>query len=88
MSIAFETASTLAYLHASDVIHHNVKTNNIVLDSSFCIKVADFGISHLFPTDVTHVSITPQGPPSYVDPEYHECYQLTYKSDVIALGLF
>ncbi|THG08059.1 hypothetical protein TEA_003420 [Camellia sinensis var. sinensis] len=61
MSIAFETASALAYLHASDVIHRDVKTNNILLDNSFCVKVADFGLSRLFPTDATHVSTAPQG---------------------------
>ncbi|KAK9996491.1 hypothetical protein SO802_021177 [Lithocarpus litseifolius] len=49
--------------------------------------VADFGLSRLFPTDVTHVSTAPQGTPGYVDPEYHECYQLTEKSDVFSFGV-
>ncbi|KAF5934512.1 hypothetical protein HYC85_030683 [Camellia sinensis] len=87
MSITFKTASTLACLHASNVIHHNVKTNNILLYNSFCIKVTNFGLSHLFPTDVAHVSTAPQGTPRYVDPEYHECYQPTNKSDVYSLGV-
>ncbi|MFS8028374.1 putative protein kinase RLK-Pelle-WAK-LRK10L-1 family [Helianthus anomalus] len=87
LKIAIETASALVYLHASDVIHRDVKTGNILLDNNFSVKVADFGLSRLFPNDVTCISSAPQGTPGYVDPEYYQLFQLTDKSDVYSFGV-
>ncbi|XP_010440918.1 PREDICTED: LEAF RUST 10 DISEASE-RESISTANCE LOCUS RECEPTOR-LIKE PROTEIN KINASE-like 1.3 [Camelina sativa] len=87
LQIAIETASALSFLHTKGIIHRDVKTTNILLDSNYEVKVADFGLSRLFPTDQTHISTAPQGTPGYVDPEYYQCYRLNEKSDVYSFGV-
>ncbi|PHU01082.1 putative serine/threonine-protein kinase [Capsicum chinense] len=87
MNIIVETASGLAYLYAYDIIQRDVKTRNILLNNNYHVKVADFRLSRLSSNDAIHVSTAPQGTLGYVDLEYHECYQLTDKTDFIFSGL-
>lgn len=61
VNVAIETANVLVSLHASDLIHRDVKTNNILSDHSFHVKVADFRLFRLFPAVVTHLSTVLQG---------------------------
>ncbi|KAL9260310.1 Wall-associated receptor kinase-like 14-like protein [Drosera capensis] len=90
LTIAFETANAIAYLHSAmnpPIYHRDIKSSNILLDNNYQSKVADFGLSRLGIKETSHISTAPQGTPGYVDPEYHQNYQLSDKSDVYSFGV-
>lgn len=79
--------SAIKYMHNINVIHRDLKAENILFTSSGCVKVADFGFS----TRVSNRNIaldTFCGSPPYAAPELFrdECY-LGPPVDVWAMGV-
>lgn len=89
LNIATETARAISYLHSHDppIFHRDIKSSNILLDYNLKSKVADFGLSRLGEVEFSHVSTAPQGTPGYLDPQYHQNFQLSDKSDVYSFGV-
>ncbi|KAJ4756535.1 Leucine-rich repeat protein kinase family protein [Rhynchospora pubera] len=80
----------LEYLHKAcnpPLIHRDLKTDNILLNTNLEAKIADFGLSRAFNNASSHVSTAVVGTPGYLDPEYYQSYQLSEKSDVFSFGV-
>ncbi|CAH1423026.1 unnamed protein product [Lactuca virosa] len=88
MKVALDIARGLEYLHERcnpPVIHRDLKSSNILLDSNFNAKISDFGLA----TTEFHVKnkVKLSGASGYVAPEYLSDGKLTDKSDVYAFGV-
>lgn len=92
--IALGTAKGLAYLHEEClewVLHCDVKPQNILLDSSYRPKVADFGLSKLqyrSPDMSRNSSFSKiRGTRGYMAPEWVYNLPITSKADVYSYGI-
>ncbi|KAK7413015.1 hypothetical protein VNO78_04832 [Psophocarpus tetragonolobus] len=89
--IAVGTARGIAYLHEGcqqRIIHYDIKPENILLDSNFNPKVADFGLAKLCNRDNTHITMTGgRGTPGYAAPELWMPFPVTHKCDVYSFGM-
>ncbi|KAM0968347.1 hypothetical protein ACFX2A_017011 [Malus domestica] len=90
--IAVGTAKGLAYLHEEClewVLHCDVKPQNILLDSNYQPKVADFGLSKLFNRgELKNSSFSRiRGTRGYIAPEWVYNLPITSKVDVYSYGI-
>ncbi|XP_024022450.1 lysM domain receptor-like kinase 3 [Morus notabilis] len=92
VQIALDAARGLEYIHEhtkTHYVHRDIKTSNILLDSTFRAKISDFGLAKLIgkPTDGESTTTKVVGTFGYLAPEYLSDGRATAKSDVYAFGV-
>lgn len=89
--IAIESAKGLCYLHhdcSPLIVHRDVKSNNILLDSNFEAHVADFGLAKFLQDSGTSECMSAiAGSYGYIAPEYAYTLKVDEKSDVYSFGV-
>ena len=92
LAIVPHICDALQYAHDQGIVHRDVKPENVLLDKSGRVKIADFGLAKLLtqsPLDytLTH-SMQVMGTPRYMAPEQIERpTDVDHRADIYSLGV-
>ncbi|KAI4368597.1 hypothetical protein MLD38_017139 [Melastoma candidum] len=90
VEIAQGVARGLSYLHdecGTQMIHCDIKPQNVLLDDSLVAKISDFGLAKLLVTDQTRTMTELRGTRGYVAPEWFRNMAISAKVDVYSFGV-
>ncbi|XVF77425.1 hypothetical protein PTKIN_Ptkin14bG0041900 [Pterospermum kingtungense] len=90
LQIASGIAKGLTYLHeecSTQIIHCDIKPQNILLDDSLNAKISDFGLAKLLINNKTQTQTGIRGTKGYVAPEWFRNTPVTVKVDVYSFGV-
>jgi serine/threonine protein kinase len=91
--IAVGIARGIDYLHREcdmQILHFDIKPHNILLDSDFTPKIADFGLAKLYPRDNSFLPVSAaRGTVGYIAPEMisRSFGSISSKYDVYSFGM-
>ncbi|CAK7331809.1 unnamed protein product [Dovyalis caffra] len=90
IQMAFGIARALTYLHeecSTQIIHCDIKPQNILLDDTFTARISDFGLAKLLMNEQTRTHTAIRGTRGYVAPEWFRNMPITAKVDVYSYGV-
>ena len=87
--MVIRVADALQAIHDEGIIHRDLKTPNIMVDSKSVVRLMDFGIAKQEQGDGLSMTVTGQiiGTPEYMSPEQVQAQHLDSRSDVYSLGI-
>ena len=86
--VMFGVAVGMAYCHNRDIVHRDLKAENIFLDDRFEPRIADFGLAKM--SDRVLIMSGTMGTPFYMAPELFKVNQenrVSYSIDVYSYGM-
>lgn len=90
VGFVLDIARGILYLHEEcevQIIHCDIKPQNILLDDCGSAKISDFGVAKLMRVDQTKTYTGVRGTRGYVAPEWFRKLPVTVKADVYSFGV-
>jgi serine/threonine-protein kinase len=87
LAYAIEIARGLTVAHARNMIHRDIKPQNVLIDSEGRAKLTDFGISRQLEQDGMTATGRVLGTTDYVAPEQAMGHGVDQRSDIYSLGV-
>lgn len=87
LEIAVRLADALQHAHRHNIIHCDIKPQNILLDKNMTPKIADFGIAKMVSNQTMVYTKEVMGSVHYISPEQASGGKITACSDVYSLGV-
>ena len=87
VAYAIEIARGLQAAHERDIVHRDVKPQNVLLDEHGVARVTDFGIARSLRDEGLTADGRVLGTTDYVSPEQALGHQVTPQSDIYSLGV-
>jgi serine/threonine protein kinase len=87
LKVVLQVANALQFLHSSqmNLIHRDIKTQNILVDSSKVAKLSDFGIIK-DEAGANTMTETFAGSPHFAPPEQVDAKHVDHRADIYSLG--
>ncbi len=87
LGVAIQICSALAHAHKNNIIHRDIKPQNILVTSNGDVKVTDFGIARMATSETIVAGGRTMGSVHYLSPEQAQGGHLDVRSDVYSLGI-
>ncbi len=84
---AIQIAQGLNEAHSKNIIHRDIKPQNIIMTRDKTLKVTDFGIARAAASETTMVGSSAMGSVHYISPEQARGGYTDARSDIYSLGI-
>ena len=85
LSIAIQVGRGIQAAHAKNIVHRDIKPQNIIISTDGKVKVTDFGIARAVSENTIHSDV--MGSVHYASPEQARNGYVSNRSDIYSLGI-